>query len=82
MPSPSADGFVTGLVLGAGGSRRLGRPKQLLAYGETTLLGHVLNIARGCRSSPRMAAMVVRDRGSVDPYNAFFSDLLDLSICF
>ena len=48
MPSPPADGFVTGLVLGAGGSRRLGRPKQLLAYGETTLLGRVLNTARGC----------------------------------
>ncbi|MEA2191301.1 MAG: molybdenum cofactor cytidylyltransferase [Solirubrobacteraceae bacterium] len=48
MPSPPADGFVTGLVLGAGGSRRLGRPKQLLPYGETTLLGHVLNTARGC----------------------------------
>jgi len=48
MPSPPADGFVTGLVLGAGGSRRLGRPKQLLPYGDTTLLGHVLNTARGC----------------------------------
>jgi len=42
MPSPRRDGFVTGLVLGAGGSRRLGRPKQLLPYGDTTLLGHVL----------------------------------------
>jgi molybdenum cofactor cytidylyltransferase len=48
MPSPPADGFVTGLVLGAGGSRRLGRPKQLLAYGEKTLLGHVLDTARAC----------------------------------
>jgi molybdenum cofactor cytidylyltransferase len=48
MPSPRRDGFVTGLVLGAGGSRRLGRPKQLLPYGDTTLLGHVLDIARAC----------------------------------
>jgi len=48
MPSPPADGFVTGLVLGAGGSRRLGRPKQLLPYGEKTLLGHVLDTARAC----------------------------------
>jgi molybdenum cofactor cytidylyltransferase len=48
MPSPRRDGFVTGLVLGAGGSRRLGRPKQLLPYGETTLLGHVLDTARAC----------------------------------
>jgi molybdenum cofactor cytidylyltransferase len=40
--------FVTGLVLAAGGSRRLGRPKQLLPYGEATLLDHVLDTARSC----------------------------------
>jgi molybdenum cofactor cytidylyltransferase len=40
--------FVTGLVLAAGGSKRLGQPKQLLPFGETTLLGHVLSIARCC----------------------------------
>jgi molybdenum cofactor cytidylyltransferase len=40
--------FVTGLVLGAGGSQRLSRPKQLLAYGESTLLGHVVGAARTC----------------------------------
>lgn len=40
--------FVTGLVLAAGGSRRLGRPKQLLPYGEETLLEHVLVTAGGC----------------------------------
>jgi molybdenum cofactor cytidylyltransferase len=38
--------FVTGLVLGAGGSKRLGRPKQLLPYGDTSLLGHVVGTAR------------------------------------
>ena len=37
--------FVTGLVLGAGGSKRLGRPKQLLPYGDATLLGHVVDVA-------------------------------------
>jgi molybdenum cofactor cytidylyltransferase len=42
------DRLVCGLVLGAGGSRRLGRPKQLLPYGDTTLLGHVVDTARGC----------------------------------
>jgi molybdenum cofactor cytidylyltransferase len=48
MPSPPAEVFVTGLVLGAGGSRRLGRPKQLLPYGDRTLLEHTLDTARAC----------------------------------
>jgi molybdenum cofactor cytidylyltransferase len=33
---------VCGVVLGAGASRRLGRPKQTLALGDTTLLGWVV----------------------------------------
>jgi len=48
VPSPRAETFVTGLVLGAGGSTRLGRPKQLLPYGERPLLEHTLNTARDC----------------------------------
>jgi len=39
---------VTGLVLAAGGSKRLGQPKQLLPYGAATLLDHVLDTARSC----------------------------------
>jgi molybdenum cofactor cytidylyltransferase len=35
-------------VLAAGGSSRLGRPKQTLPYRGTTLLGHVLDSARAC----------------------------------
>ena len=41
-----AERFVTGLVLAAGGSRRLGEPKQLLPYGSGTLLDHTLETAR------------------------------------
>ncbi len=48
MSSPPAETFVTGLVLGAGGSTRLGRPKQLLPYGDRTLLGHAVDTARRC----------------------------------
>jgi molybdenum cofactor cytidylyltransferase len=40
--------FVTGLVLAAGGSTRLGQPKQLLPFGSGTLLDHVLSAARAC----------------------------------
>ena len=40
--------LVAGLVLAAGGSSRLGWPKQLLPYGGTTLLDWVLRTARGC----------------------------------
>ena len=34
---------VVGVVLGAGSSRRLGRPKQTLAFGGRSLLAHVMN---------------------------------------
>jgi molybdenum cofactor cytidylyltransferase len=39
---------VAGLVLAAGGSSRLGRPKQTLPFRGTTLLGHVVDSARAC----------------------------------
>ncbi len=42
----SAEGFVAGLVLVAGGSRRLGEPKQLLPYRSGTLLDNTLGTAR------------------------------------
>lgn len=40
--------FVTGLVLAAGGSMRLGEAKQLLAYRGRTLLDATLDMARAC----------------------------------
>jgi len=44
----SAERLVCGLVLAAGGSSRLGRPKQLLPYRGATLLDSVLDTARAC----------------------------------
>ena len=57
MSPPPAEPFVTGLVLGAGGSKRLGRPKQLLPYGGGTLLGHVVGVARSCPFSQTIVAI-------------------------
>jgi molybdenum cofactor cytidylyltransferase len=39
---------VTGVVLAAGGSSRLGTPKQLLPYADTTVLGASVDVARAC----------------------------------
>jgi molybdenum cofactor cytidylyltransferase len=39
---------VSGLVLAAGKSSRLGQPKQLLPYRGTTLLDATLDVARSC----------------------------------
>ena len=54
---PSRTDTVCGLVLGAGGSERLGRPKQLLPYGDATLLGHVVGVARECAFAQTIVAI-------------------------
>jgi molybdenum cofactor cytidylyltransferase len=48
---------VAAVVLAAGGSRRLGRPKQLLAYRGTTLLDVVLATARGAELAQVVVAL-------------------------
>ena len=48
---------VAGLVLAAGGSKRLGQPKQLLPYGDATLLDHVLDVARDCEFDQRLCVI-------------------------
>jgi len=65
--------FVTGLVLAAGGSRRLGQAKQLLPYGDATLLDHVLATARACPFDQRICALggasaEVRRRAGLDGF--------------
>jgi molybdenum cofactor cytidylyltransferase len=69
-----AEPHVCGLVLAAGGSSRLGRPKQLLPYRGATLLDWVLGTARACPFDQLVvalggAAAEVRERvdlGGVD----------------
>jgi molybdenum cofactor cytidylyltransferase len=51
------DPFVCGLVLAAGGSSRLGRPKQLLPYCGATLLDAVVDTARECPFDQRVVAL-------------------------
>jgi molybdenum cofactor cytidylyltransferase len=48
---------VTGLVLAAGESSRMGRPKQTLPYDGTTLLGRVLDNARSCGFDQLLVAL-------------------------
>ncbi|WFR74284.1 nucleotidyltransferase family protein [Prescottella defluvii] len=65
--------FVTGLVLAAGGSRRLGRPKQLLPYRGATLLDATVAVARRCR----FHQLLVTVPGSAEA----IEDLVDLRGC-
>lgn len=62
---------VTGVVLAAGASRRLGRPKQVLPYRDTTVLGATLDVARACGFGQLIvtlggAAQLVRDQVPLD----------------
>ena len=45
LTAPGAVARMVGIVLGAGSSERLGRPKQTLPFGDTTLLGWTLRDA-------------------------------------
>lgn len=55
MSSPTVD--VAALVLAAGSSRRLGRPKQLLPYQGATLLDATLAMARSAPFAQRLVTI-------------------------
>ncbi len=58
--------FAIGLVLAAGGSVRLGQPKQLLPYRSGTLLGHVLDVSRECPFDQRLCVVGGGGRAVLD----------------
>ncbi len=62
---------MAGVVLAAGSSRRLGRPKQLLDYGPTTLLGATLERVRSFGLHPLVVTLgasegAIRERIHLD----------------
>ncbi len=60
----SAVSGVVGIVLGAGGSTRFGRPKQTLPFGDRTLLEHDRRRGATERSGARPVVVVVPARAS------------------
>jgi molybdenum cofactor cytidylyltransferase len=58
-------GDVVGVVLGAGSSTRLGRPKQLLPLGDRTLLGHVLADVEAASSLDRVVLVLGAESESI-----------------
>ena len=48
---------VAAIVLAAGGSRRLGQPKQLLMFGGETLLARVIRLANEAGAAPVLAVL-------------------------
>lgn len=75
------DGGMVGVVLGAGRSSRFGAPKQLLPFGDTTLLGQVVRNANASnldrvvvvlgRASEELRASVDFDRAVVVENTAY-----------
>jgi len=49
-PASQVIGRTLIVVLAAGGSRRFGRPKLLLPWGDTTLLGNAIQVARASQA--------------------------------
>ncbi|MGH3089844.1 MAG: nucleotidyltransferase family protein [Rubrobacteraceae bacterium] len=49
LPTPCREASIAGIVLGAGKSSRFGEPKQLLPFGDTTLLGQSVKNANASK---------------------------------
>jgi molybdenum cofactor cytidylyltransferase len=70
---------ATGVVLAAGSSSRLGVPKQVLPYRDTTVLGATLDVARACGFGQIIvtlgaAAPTVRDAVPLDEIDVVVVD--------
>lgn len=52
--------FISGLILGAGASQRLGPPKQLLPFRGTTMLGWVLDQAKRAEGLDELVVVLGR----------------------
>jgi len=77
---------VTGVVLAAGNSRRLGTPKQLLPYRDTTLLGATLDVARAAGFDQLIvtlggSAQAVRDAVPLDGADVVILDASGVEGC-
>ena len=74
---PPADQFVCGIILAAGASQRMGRPKQLLPLGDRPVLQHVVDAAAasrldqlilvlGCRADEIRDALALPEPGRIE----------------
>lgn len=63
--------FISGLILGAGASQRLGQPKQLLPFGDTTLLGWVVAQAERAAGLDELVVVLGRAADQVRERVAF-----------
>ena len=52
--------FISGLILGAGASQRLGPPKQLLPFRDTTMLGWVVQQAQSATAIDEVIVVLGR----------------------
>jgi len=52
--------FISGLILGAGASQRLGPPKQLLPFRDTTMLGWVVQQSQSAKGIDELIVVLGR----------------------